>query len=410
MVRICTIGREELGTLVPHVDLGLADSEFNRLELEALGFRRTGVLPIYLDFRRYREAPGPVLRRMLDDGRTNLLFVGRLAPNKRPEDLIRLASYWKRFVSPDVRLVLVGKPPRRLAYFDALQALAYEEGFTPWEVVFLGHVSHEDLLACYSTASLFVSMSEHEGFGVPLVESMLMGVPVLAYGATAVPHTLGGAGVQFSEKRSPRDRGGRPRPGHRPHACAARCWRARSAASRPSPRRPSRARCGGTWTRCEPAPRGRLRRSALRPRRDRWLREPGPGGGRASRRDPPDHGVHHLRPGLRDLAKRAARRERGRRADSRFGASGWRRSGTSTPSTPSPRRSTTAPTTGERRDRVAASPGTLRPPAGRDAARGGGSLRGRGVLHLPLLPDRTAVSRRRPSGPSWSPPPTTSRP
>lgn len=203
MVRICTIGREQLATLAPHVDLGLADSEFNRLELEALGFSRTGVLPIYLDFDRYREAPGPVLRKMLDDERTNLLFVGRLAPNKRPEDLIRLASYWKRFISTDVRLVLVGKEPRRRAYFDALQALAYEEGFTPWEVVFLGHVAHEDLLACYRSASLFVSMSEHEGFGVPLVESMLMRVPVLAYSAAAVPHTLGGAGIQFAEKSLP---------------------------------------------------------------------------------------------------------------------------------------------------------------------------------------------------------------
>jgi glycosyltransferase involved in cell wall biosynthesis len=203
MMRICAIGREELATLVPHVDLGLADSEFNRLELQGLGFRRTGVLPIYLDFARYREPPAPVLRRVLEDGCTNLLFVGRLAPNKKPEDLIRLASYWKRFISPDVRLVLVGKPPRRRAYFDALQALAYEEGFTPWEVLFLGHVSHHDMLACYAAADVFVSMSEHEGFGVPLVESMLMRVPVLAYSATAVPHTLGGAGVQFSEKRLP---------------------------------------------------------------------------------------------------------------------------------------------------------------------------------------------------------------
>jgi glycosyltransferase involved in cell wall biosynthesis len=203
MVRICTLGRDELGSLAPHVDLGLADSEFNRLELETLGFGRTGVLPIYLDFRRYREAPAPVLRRMLTDGLTNLLFVGRLAPNKRPEDLIRLASYWKRFISPDVRLVLVGKIPKRRAYFDALQALAYEEGFTPWEVVFLGHVSHRELLACYAAAGVFVSMSEHEGFGVPLVESMLMRVPVLAYSATAVPHTLGGAGVQFAEKSLP---------------------------------------------------------------------------------------------------------------------------------------------------------------------------------------------------------------
>jgi glycosyltransferase involved in cell wall biosynthesis len=201
LARICRIGRQELETLAPHCELGLADSEFNRLELEALGVARTGVLPICLDFDRYREPASPVLRRMLDDGRSNLLFVGRLAPNKRPEDLIRLASYWKRFIAQDVRLLLVGKPPRRRAYFDALQAFAYEEGLTPDEVVFLGHVPHDELLACYQSARVFVSMSEHEGFGVPLVESMLMRVPVLAHAAAAVPHTLGGAGVQVRQKR-----------------------------------------------------------------------------------------------------------------------------------------------------------------------------------------------------------------
>lgn len=200
MVRICDLGQRELRTLAPHADLGLADSEWSRQELEGLGFARTGVLPIYLDFRRYREAPNPVLRRMLDDGRTNLLFVGRIAPNKCQEDVIRLASYWKRFISPDMRLLLVGKLPRRRAYFDALQSFAYGEGFTPAEVVFTGHVDHDDLLACYAAAHLFVSMSAHEGFGVPLVESMLLRVPVLAYSATAVPHTLGSAGVRFEDK------------------------------------------------------------------------------------------------------------------------------------------------------------------------------------------------------------------
>jgi glycosyltransferase involved in cell wall biosynthesis len=200
MTRICALGREQLGSLAAHVDLGLADSEFNRLELEALGFRRTGVLPIYLDFRRYREAPNPVLREMLGDGLTNLLFVGRLAPNKRPEDLVRLAAYWRRYIAPDVRLLLVGKWWTRGCYFDRLQAFAYEMDFTPWEVMFLGHVDHDDLLACYAAAHVFVSMSEHEGFGVPLVESMLMRVPVLAFSAGAVPYTLGGAGVQFARK------------------------------------------------------------------------------------------------------------------------------------------------------------------------------------------------------------------
>jgi glycosyltransferase involved in cell wall biosynthesis len=201
MVRICALGRAELATLRDHVDLALGDSEFNRQELEAAGFARTGVLPIHLDFARYAEAPGRVLARDLADGRTNLLFVGRLVPNKRHDDLIRMAAYWKRYVAPDVRLVLVGKPPRRRAYFDALQSLLFEQGFTPWEVVFTGHLEHRDLLACYRTAHVFVSMSEHEGFGVPLVESMLMDVPVLAYRAGAVPGTLGGAGVLFDEKR-----------------------------------------------------------------------------------------------------------------------------------------------------------------------------------------------------------------
>jgi glycosyltransferase involved in cell wall biosynthesis len=203
MVRICTLGREQLSGLRGHVELALADSEFNRRELEAAGFPRTGVLPIYLDFARYREKPNPVLARALADGNVNVLFVGRLSPNKRHDDLIRLASYWRRFIAPDVRLLLVGKLPRRRAYFDALQALMYREGFTPAEVVFSGHVPHDDLLACYRSSRVFVSMSEHEGFGVPLVEAMLLDVPVLAYRAAAVPDTLGAAGLQFSEKRIP---------------------------------------------------------------------------------------------------------------------------------------------------------------------------------------------------------------
>jgi len=206
MVRLCALGREEVAGLRDHVDLALADSEFSRRELEAAGFARTGVLPIFLDFARYREPPNPVLLRQLDDERTNLLFVGRVAPNKRHEDLVRLASYWKRFLSPAVRLVLVGRHPRRATgdgrplkahYFDALQAFAYEEGLTPEEVCFTGHADHADLLAGYAAADVFVSMSEHEGFGVPLVEAMLMRVPVLARRRAAVGFTLGEGGVTF---------------------------------------------------------------------------------------------------------------------------------------------------------------------------------------------------------------------
>ena len=201
MVRICTLGRQELPRLVGHVDLALADSEFNRRELEALGFARTGVLPIYLDFERYRGPANPVLAHSLADGLSNVLFVGRVAPNKRHEDLIRVAIYWKKFIAPDVRLLLVGKLPRRRPYFDALQRLFYDNALTPWDVVFTDHVTHAELLALYRQAHVFLSMSEHEGFGVPLVEAMLMDVPILAYRCTAVADTLGDAGVQFEHKR-----------------------------------------------------------------------------------------------------------------------------------------------------------------------------------------------------------------
>jgi glycosyltransferase involved in cell wall biosynthesis len=203
MVRICRIGKEELRDLAGHADLALGDSEFNRRELEEAGFARTGVLPILLDFDRYSLPANPVLLEELRDERHNLLFVGRISPNKRQDDLIRIASYWKRFISPDVRLLLVGKVPERRRYADAIQALSYELGFTPWDVVLTGHVAHDDLLAYYKTAAVFVSTSDHEGFGVPLVESMLMGVPILARGKGAVPDTLGGAGLCFLEEGIP---------------------------------------------------------------------------------------------------------------------------------------------------------------------------------------------------------------
>jgi glycosyltransferase involved in cell wall biosynthesis len=201
LVRIAAHGRRELSTLARRCDLALGDSEFNRKELEALGFERTSVLPILVDFAPYREVePGPIVARMLGDGRPNFLFVGRVFPNKRFEDLARLAFFYKKYVSEDFRFVLVGKAGRMERYQQAVQALADRWGLRPSEFQFTGHLSFEDLVACYRAASVFISMSEHEGFAVPLVESMLFEVPVLAFAAGAVPDTLGEAGILFHEK------------------------------------------------------------------------------------------------------------------------------------------------------------------------------------------------------------------
>jgi glycosyltransferase involved in cell wall biosynthesis len=201
LARIAVHGRRQLAALASDCELALGDSEFNRKELEDLGFERTGVLPILLEFEPYRQAePGRVLSRVLGDGRPNFLFVGRVFPNKRFEDLARLAFFYKKYVSENFRFLLVGKAGRMERYQQSVQALADRWGLRPGEFLFTGHLSFEDLLACYREASVFISMSEHEGFAVPLVESMLLEVPILAFAAGAVPDTLGEAGVLFHEK------------------------------------------------------------------------------------------------------------------------------------------------------------------------------------------------------------------
>jgi len=196
---LCHHGRRELAAFAPRTELALGDSEFNRRELEAAGFARTGVLPIVLDLGRYGRPPSPVVRRQLDDGRTNVLFVGRIIPNKRIEDLVRTFAAYQRWVEPRSRLLLVGDYRGFERYFDRLQELVRElrtEG-----VVFTGQVDDDDLYAYYRSADVFLCLSEHEGFCVPLQEAMLFGVPVIAYDAGAVRETLQGGGVLLREKR-----------------------------------------------------------------------------------------------------------------------------------------------------------------------------------------------------------------
>lgn len=201
LFRLATLGRRELASLVGHVDLALGDSAYNREELDALGFAPTGVCPIFVDTARLTDAPRrPALEKVLDDGLTNFLFVGRIAPNKRIEDHIRLAEVYKRYVDTNYRFVFVGKTDAVPAYYASIRALMERYQMPADRFWFTGPLPDEDLAACYRAASAYLSLSEHEGFCVPLVEAMAADVPVLAYAAGAVPETLGGAGVLFSPK------------------------------------------------------------------------------------------------------------------------------------------------------------------------------------------------------------------
>lgn len=199
--RIAAAGRQDLATLAGHTDLALGDSEYNRQELESLGFDRTGVLPIALDLRRITDAPPhPVIERLLGDGLTNFLFVGRIVPNKRVEDIVRLAEVYKRYIDANYRFVFVGRTDGMPRYYATVRALIAEFDMLPERFVFTGPVPDWELAAYYRTASVYLSLSEHEGFGVPLLEAMAADVPVFAYDSSAVGETLGGAGVCWSPK------------------------------------------------------------------------------------------------------------------------------------------------------------------------------------------------------------------
>jgi glycosyltransferase involved in cell wall biosynthesis len=192
---------EELPGLRSRVALALGDSEYTRRELDAMGFAPTGVLPILLDQAPYREhRPGPLHQEI--GAAPTLLTVGRVAPNKRIEDCIRLLAAYRAGVDPRARLWIAGDDGRLPVYRDALARLVDRLRLGD-AVRFLGRVTQQELIDCYRGATAYVSMSEHEGFGVPLLEAMVCDLPVLAHAATAVPFTLGDAGLQMRDKDFP---------------------------------------------------------------------------------------------------------------------------------------------------------------------------------------------------------------
>jgi glycosyltransferase involved in cell wall biosynthesis len=201
LVRLCYHGRRELTAYVDRCDLALGDSEYNRQELAAVGFAPTGVLPVVPDFSHLDVAPNRILQGAFDDDWTNILFVGRVIPNKRFDDLIRFFQAYRARYNPRSRLLLVGSYGGFERYLAQLHQLIASLDVS--DVHLLGHVSNEELTAYYDVADLFLCASEHEGFCVPLVEAFYKGIPVLAYAAAAVPATMDGAGLLY-ETRDPR--------------------------------------------------------------------------------------------------------------------------------------------------------------------------------------------------------------
>lgn len=192
-------GRVQAASLACVAEVNLADSAFNAGELAAWGYPPVAVFPLFLDFAKLGGSPDRSILRRFGDGKTNILFVGRCAPNKKIEDVIAAFACYQKGIDRNSRLILAGSFAGTERYQRLLLSLVRDLRLE--EVIFTGSIPQAQLNACYRSAHVFLCMSEHEGFCIPLVEALVHRVPVLAYAAAAVPETLGGAGVLFREKR-----------------------------------------------------------------------------------------------------------------------------------------------------------------------------------------------------------------
>ncbi len=193
-------GLQEMQLIARAFPYGIADSDFNRQDMRKLGFKcPIDVCPIVIPLEDYdREPDKDVLKKYQGDGITNLLFVGRIAPNKKQENVIRAFRYYRKYYNPKSRLFLVGSSTGMESYLGRLQGYVKALGIED-SVIFPGQISFRAILAYYRLADVFVCMSEHEGFCVPIIEAMYFGKPIVALRAAAVPGTLGGAGLLLED-------------------------------------------------------------------------------------------------------------------------------------------------------------------------------------------------------------------
>jgi glycosyltransferase involved in cell wall biosynthesis len=209
---VCKLGRRQLPMAVSISRWGLADSAYNAADLLACDMPNVSILPLFRDYDAIaRIRADSDLEKSLKSikDRKTILFVGRLAPNKSQQDLIQILKIYQDCVDKNVRLVLIGGA-YSLPFDQSLKNFATELGLRvaegrirngeDFDVLFPGSVSDEDLAAYYATSDVFVSVSEHEGFCVPIVEAMRMGIPILAHDSTAVTETVGDAGLVLNKK------------------------------------------------------------------------------------------------------------------------------------------------------------------------------------------------------------------
>jgi len=195
---LCAIGRDELRRLASRFNAAAAVSAYNARELEAAGFADVAVIPNLFDEQRLEPGAGEGTR--WDDGKRNVIFVGRVAPHKRHDDLLRAFAIYQRHLEPDSRLIMVGEPLSPI-YRVALEDLSIRLGVR--DAIFTGALPQRRVNAAYAASHAFLCLSEHEGFCIPLLEAMHFDLPILAREAGGVPEVAGDAAIGLGPEPDP---------------------------------------------------------------------------------------------------------------------------------------------------------------------------------------------------------------
>ncbi len=193
------LGRTQLAKLAPIVDFAIADSAYNASELRDCGYRYAEVVPVLVAAGAITDKPdAATIDRFDSQPGHDWLFVGQLAPHKAQHEIIMAFARYRALYDHNARLHLVGREMGS-AYREALRRFIEKIGLGD-SITLTGSVTTSELAAYYELCDVFVCLSNHEGFCAPIAEAMARGLPVVAYGAAAVPDTVGDAGIVLSQK------------------------------------------------------------------------------------------------------------------------------------------------------------------------------------------------------------------
>lgn len=185
--KICNLGREQLASSVHCFSKAYADSNYNAKELEYLGYKNISTISILVDLESKKKIIHDETIVCQNANTYNILTVGRIVSNKCQHEIINTIFYLKQNGIKNLKLFIVGgtSEPDYEEYLKTLvQNLSLQD-----EVVFTGKVNDEELVSYYKSADVFITLSNHEGFCIPLVEAMMYDTPVLAFNAGGMATT-----------------------------------------------------------------------------------------------------------------------------------------------------------------------------------------------------------------------------